>query len=330
MAWRRRAVSPGALLAALLSGCVPNCAFELENQGLINRLRVVGAVAEPAEIPWTLEGDPSPVRLTALAVDPNGGGRAVTATFFYCPPLTEPPRLTRLSDFPPLFGPAEADCPAEGAAPLPRDGALGGVFDVLEVLRRYGKPSAFDGGLPPGTPIPPSGFSLLEGLAAYRVGFEVSAGEERVRGYRTLLPTPGVPNENPVLEGIEIDGVPLTDEPLVSVGTAKAHLLRALPAAGAAQTFVLPDGRSQTETLLYSFHATAGDVQLRALDRPDAGPNTLLDEPRAQWWPPTDDPQRSYTLPAEGVEVHFYAVVRDGRGGVGWITRKVRVVPVAP
>ncbi len=314
-----------ALTAGLFS-CGGNCGQPFSTQSQVTRLRILGVQAEPADIVWPIDQDPRKVTLTALVVDPNGSGRTVDATFRYCRPLTEPPTFRQVSDLPPIIGPAELDCPSETEPTLPFAGAIAATYDALFAVRHYGKPSPVDGGLPEGLPVPPGGVSVLEGLALYRAGFDLVAGEERVRGYKSLRLAVFAPaNQNPGIKEVEIDGERLTDSPLVVVGMGQAHTLRALPAPGSFETYVEEggDGASRTETLTYSFHATHGNVELHATERLDGG--ATIDEPRAEWFPPSDNPLTGFRVPVEGLTVTFYVVVRDERGGTGWTSRKLLV-----
>ncbi len=86
-------------------------------------------------------------------------------------------------------------------------------------------------------------------------------------------------------------------------------------------------GTEARERLLYSFHTTGGSVGLHARE-PETDGGTL-DEPRVNWVPPRDNPLTGFEVPEDGMDVTFYVVVRDDRGGAGWTTRKVRVVPEA-
>jgi hypothetical protein len=73
-----------------------------------------------------------------------------------------------------------------------------------------------------------------------------------------------------------------------------------------------PVQASGSDPLNFSFFATDGDVaSLRSADQ------TATGEPV--------DPSIDYTAPAAPGEVHFWVVVRDGNGGVGWLSRTAQV-----
>lgn len=292
----------------LFSACLNDCPRGFEPQSLVNRLRVLGVQAEPAEILWELDQDPRPVKLTALVVDPQGGGRGVEASFRYCPLLTEPPALRQVSELPPIIGPDELDCPRDSEPQLRPLGPLSARFDALEAVSHYGKPSP---------------------LGLYRVGFELAAGEERVRGYRTLgLSLFAPPNSNPLLTELELDGVRVTDEPLLQVGLGQPHVLQAIPDPASFESYAAPGEEPRTESLRFSFHATFGQLELHGTQTADGG--ATLDESRASWVPPQDDPLTGFKVPEAGMEVTFYVVARDDRGGIGWISRKIRVLRTSP
>ncbi len=71
-------------------------------------------------------------------------------------------------------------------------------------------------------------------------------------------------------------------------------------------------GGGRHEALSFSFFATDGDVSsLRSADETTTG------EPV--------DPSIDYTAPHTTGPLQLWVVVRDGRGGVGWLTRTVQV-----
>jgi hypothetical protein len=71
-------------------------------------------------------------------------------------------------------------------------------------------------------------------------------------------------------------------------------------------------GQARHEALNFSFFATDGDVSsLRSADETTTG------EPV--------DSSIDYTAPHTAGPVQLWVVVRDGRGGVGWLTRTVQV-----
>ena len=69
------------------------------------------------------------------------------------------------------------------------------------------------------------------------------------------------------------------------------------------------------EKLNFSFYATAGEVgQLRSADTTATGQPGLASV--------------DYTVPlAAAAPVRLWLVVRDGRGGVGWLERRFTVAP---
>src|SRR5262249_26020965 len=66
------------------------------------------------------------------------------------------------------------------------------------------------------------------------------------------------------------------------------------------------------EALNFSFFATDGDIaSLRPTDQTSTGEAA--------------DSSIDYTAPSTAARVQLWVVIRDGRGGVGWITRTAQV-----
>jgi hypothetical protein len=139
-----------------------------------------------------------------------------------------------------------------------------------------------------------SGTSLVVGISA-------SSGSEILDGFAEvpLLQPPAAVHENPEMRALLVNGVEL---PADGSGV--------LPAG--TKVRLEPVQASGTDPLNFTFFATDGDVDsLRSADQ------TVTGEPA--------DPSIDYTVPVSPGEVRFWVVVRDGRGGVGWLTRTAQV-----
>lgn len=124
------------------------------------------------------------------------------------------------------------------------------------------------------------------------IGFHATAGAESLHGFAALnvrTSAGGPANRNPSLETVILPD---------TVKAGEKISLRPVPAADAVEA---------GDKLTYSFFATAGDL--------DALRSTDLD-PAVDW-----------TAPAEAGLVRFWIVVRDGRGGTGWLARSLQVLP---
>jgi hypothetical protein len=282
-------------LALLVSACGTD--FELQSE--IRRVRVLAVRAEPAEllVDPALSTMPPPVTFSALAVSPD---RPVTVTYALC-------RATATN-------PYDGSCPGNNSVPLP-EGVLSfqdpNVQAVLnEALQRLNP----GGGNGPPDPNDPRFREALEAGIPFFVGYEATDGsgtpEGTERGIRRLTArAAAAANRNPEVADIVVDGAPLTGP--LPLGTEVSF--QPVLAEGAAEAYETADG-PRTEQIFYSWYATGeGEVQaLRSLEPVDGRPG---------------DPTTDYETPTTPGRVTFYVVARDGRGGVGWLSRTVDVGP---
>jgi hypothetical protein len=118
----------------------------------------------------------------------------------------------------------------------------------------------------------------------------------------------GPSNRNPVLAALLADGAAL---PETGAGSVRAGAtVRLLPVAAEGAAEETGTGR---ERLTFSFYATAGDLD--ALRTFDLGADGVPVDASVDWIAPS----------APG-PVQLWLVVRDGRGGVGWLARTVQVL----
>jgi len=303
---RKSAWACAVLGAAMLWGC-PG---DLEKQSEVVKLRVLAVQAEPAEL-IVDPAQPLPrTTLTALAVEPSGAPIAVEYALCTVQEAVPPP---------------DVDCPGRQGIPLPSTSPTSAVLDL-------GDPRAIalalrlaqDGGVADGGALPPEGIPVLVGFRATAPAHTLpdggppgaDGGEVQVlQGLTTVTARgPGAPpNQNPAIAKL-VMGAAETEIAADGSTTAPASTtqrLKPLPAAGAKEP---ADGG--VEALGYSFFATAGSISdLRSTDTTATGglADTFVD----------------WTAPGTAQRARLWVVVRDGRGGVGWIARSVQVTPPA-
>lgn len=300
--------------AVALAAALAACASDFEKQSLVTRLRVLAVQAEPAEL-LLADGGPLPATtLTALAVEP--GGAPITTRFALC--LFDP-----TSGLPS----ADLDCPGDAGYTLPDAGPTGARLDladpglqakVLPLL--LGADGGTDGGADGGVG------ALLEGGLPVLVGFTAEApaggnadgGPAASPGHAgqylaglatvTLRSAGGRPaNQNPALRALLLDGAEIAADGSTTVAAGRTVTLDPRAADGAKEATA--DG---PEKLNFSFFATAGDLAaLRSADTTATGQPGIT---TVDW-----------TAPVAPGMVRFWVVIRDGRGGVGWLERSVRV-----
>ncbi|GAC1598958.1 MAG: hypothetical protein NVS4B10_09840 [Myxococcales bacterium] len=147
--------------------------------------------------------------------------------------------------------------------------------------------------------MPPGGSAQLDG------------GPQDLRGFASVplrLADPARPiNHNPQLTALLAGGAPIAADGSTRVPASSVLTLLPAPASDAREA--TPSG---PERLTYSFFATDGSLSaLRAADTTATGePGT----PSVEW-----------TAPAHAGNVRFWVVVRDDRGGTGWLIRDLEV-----
>jgi len=279
-------------LLAFVSFAIAGCSNNLPKQSIIDKLRVLAVQSNPAEL---VVADSLPaVTLTALAIEPSGA--AIELQWALCPlPANLPP-------------PASLDCPGSYGIALPQNGNGVARLDLADpsaqpfwdVLYRTAD----------GTPLTDEqrAATLASGTTAV-AGFSARAGGEELDGFAEIpLRGAGAPiNHNPSLTGLLVNGVELPENGSGVLAAGLKVRLQPVPASDAKE-----DTGNGLEALNFSFFATDGDVaSLRSTDQTSTG------EPA--------DSSIDYTAPSTIGSVQLWVVIRDGRGGVGWITRSVQV-----
>jgi hypothetical protein len=294
----RRLLFPCALF---LCGCPEN----LEKQSEIVKLRVLAVQAEPAEL-IVDPAQPLPrATLTALAVEPSDA--PVSVEFALCT-LQDP------------VPPPTIDCPGTQGIPLPPSGPVSATLDLAD-------PQVISLALQLSQGAD-SGASLAQGIPVL-VGFRATApahglpdggppgtggGDLQIlQGLTTLtVRSPGAPpNGNPSIAALQIGEAEISPDGGTAVPASTVQRLTPVPDPGSKE----PAGGA-IESLGYSFFASAGSISsLRSADTTATGQpaDTFVD----------------WTSPADAPLARLWVVVRDGRGGVGWIAGSVQVTPPA-
>lgn len=292
--------------AAIVALACAACATDLEKQSEVVKLRVLAVQADPAELVVSGGRLPPRTTFTALAVEPSGAPTSV--------------RYALCTDQNPTPSPT-LDCPGAQGVDLPRTGETSAVFDLGDPRYLPVLFASTDGGTPD------AGGLLQEGVAVV-IGFEATAPAHTgldggpagadggplqiVRGYTTIVvhDDSRAANRNPDLAALRIGpdgGVDLAADGATAVPANAVERLTPVPA---------PDAKEATplgpEKLGYSFFATEGPLSsLRSTD------TTATGEPA--------DTFVDWTTPALPGRARIWVVVRDGRGGTGWLERDVFV-----
>jgi hypothetical protein len=232
-----------------------------------------------------------------LVLDPTGPLPSTTLTAFAVDPSDAGISMrfalcTRLGDAPP----ADLPCPGEAGLDLPDAGPLAARLDLADP-RIVALASQTDAGV-----VLPS---LAEGIPLI-VGFRATAGAQELDGFASItLRTNehGPANRNPTLTGLLIDDQLAPDAGTLPINTQTTVRLQPLTES--------KDDASKRYG--YSFFATAGELSsLRSTDKTATG----QDAPTWVEWTSPREP-----LP----KVHFWIVLRDGRGGTHWMEHSVQV-----
>ena len=333
-------------LALVVAGFLAaGCDASFDDPAIVLDLRILGMRAEPPEIitpydpddPTAVDlDDLGTVEVCALVADP-GARRGLSYRMTVCPPggggrcaATDGDGEPR-----PLFeleGGAVED-PERADAPVRMCSSIEASADLVLVLSESIRADSL------------VGFGGVAVQVELRVTPEGGGPEEEVVGFKRVRYSPELPagrtaNQNPGLDGVRVARAPAPgvrgedfDLPLGRCGEVEPWpvapgervMMLPLEADGAREEYLVPtfDGGSRryTENLRYQWLATAGDFSRNnsggELD--DVGNAPPLD---TRWTAP-DDPEEI----GEGLDVRFWIVQRDERGGQTWVESCARVVP---
>jgi hypothetical protein len=351
--------APAALAALLLAGAPLAACDELDDPSTVVDLRLLAVAAEPPEVvldPADPAGELPAIQVTPLVADPAGGGRPLTIAVRACANDPRAPSApgagTEASGNYPAGGArssvGSARCPAGDSptsfavlpeAPLgtpivfrPTRAQLAAALEADVFPGHLGRPhGGFDLGLP-----------ITLDLTV-QAGADSAGAVKRVVFWAAPVRPDQRPNRNPVITDVHAfpDRDPVSLDPRGEVAPLPPQQRRVVPVGsklwleprGAeAEPYVTAVIDRQTdqarpqdvpaETLRFSFYATAGKFEPReTLSERGFGvvgsgrvPLEARYEP-----PPAGD------LPAGGLDVEVWIVVRDERGGASWVTRQLRV-----
>jgi|GEM_PF-287641 len=293
------------------------CQDPLDPQSRVIKLRVLAVRADPAELILDKGAGLPHTIFTALAVNPAGD--LPETNFALCKVLGGVPS-------------PDLACPGAAGIDLPDAGPNRALLDfndpnlqayALQLFSSDGGPvdaGALQAQLAQGIPLI-VGFQSTAPAGGFPDGGPpgFDGGPQLLPGFTTitLRSASSQPiNQNPELSAIQllaVDGGTPVDLPESGSFTLRpGQQLRVIPVPAANSKEHLDGGG--VESLGYSFYVTGGDLgSLRSAD------TTATGEPA--------DTSVDWTAPLLPATVQFWVVVRDGRGGIGWLSRKVQVVP---
>ena len=140
---------------------------------------------------------------------------------------------------------------------------------------------------------------------------ESFSNDEEIASKRMPVSLAETPNNNPFIQQILIEKNPLILGTTMSVSAGQSYQIEPVLAYGPEEyIFINSSGEPETriEEPYFAFYSTEG-----SFDRPYSG---YEDNPGVSWTAPKD-PIRS--------EVRLWVVVRDGRGGMGWLEQVLLV-----
>lgn len=266
------------------------CQESMPESSLVEKLRVLAIRAEDPEMTVTLRGgtqtipvfDPPVTSLTALVTDPKGGGRPVTLAWSVC-------TLTGIGE-----DATDFNCDGDNGLPL----ANGSFAPALLAGALLQKGIAFDL-----SPASGYGASLQSGVPVY-LWLRAYAGEQTTAALKRIILSSRSPrNRNPVLTGVDVDGVDITKAGEVSFRAARDYTFTPVWDASSLDAYLDElNGVETTEVPFFSWFATEGDWKDVYTD-PSA--------PSNRWRAPSladGTPKR----------VDMWFVMHDKRGGSDW------------
>jgi hypothetical protein len=302
---RHLSVALGALLCAA-------CVGPEDTPSKVKDLRVLAMRMDPPELMadgcsldlTSLDTLFRPVRLTALIPDPAGNGRELDYTLWACASqgddLCEEDRV-ELARGVTTGGELVVDLsPGPGVARLPN-----GDFLAQKVVEQ----------------------DTYRGLGGVRMPLVlwVRGGGEQVYAQKLMVYScryfPEMKaNEQPRLPGLLVDGQPWEEEVPLELSGPGPFALEAPDFSALEEPYVVPSFELKPVALEekweLAWHTTLGSISPNETGGADYGGG--VERHRVEWTPPQD---------AQAQEVRFWVVVRDGRGGMSWVTRTVKYTP---
>jgi len=167
---------------------------------------------------------------------------------------------------------------------------------------------------------------LLKGFGGVPVMVElqVHRGESADRAikrvvYGNPVPAEKTPNSNPSLDSVAADGKPVAEPWVVSAGQQVKILPQSPPSDKESYLVATYTGgqRQLTEYLDYAFFVSGGQLTNAATG---GEPNPFVTDKRV------DDLSTEWTPGADAARATLWVVVRDDRGGAGWVALTAQVL----
>jgi hypothetical protein len=301
-----------ALLCALplAAGCSDDEEEEFSPASYIDKLRILAVKATP---PDAIPGEQ--VRLESLVVDPLSGARPLSFVWLICDP--DPTGLGSN-----VCASQDTTRGLEGV--LGEDGALpeGVTVRPFGDGAWYQTPRDVFDDVPPDDPLRQYGTQATVLLVAYNGRFpqelqSPDVNKELALKRLRVVARGAKRNKNPVVASVTVNGQPLTDSESPVLEPGSVVKLAAKAKDGSAEDYErpLPDGTtlSVTEKLVFSWFTNSGRLDgltRQAARTPDGGEIDFV--------VPTYDQ-------SVGGYADLYVVLRDPRGGLDWVRRRVRV-----
>ncbi|WP_223641245.1 hypothetical protein [Corallococcus sp. EGB] len=302
-------VTCGLVLALGAVGCVD----PEDSPDRVHDFRVLGLATERPELmapscdftQADLDALREPVTFRALFADPAGGGRSIQYTLWACADVDD----TTCADT------ANRVQLAEGST----------TESELSVTIRPGDTQAQDG-----TPLlvrvrEKDPYLGLGGLRMPLV-LHARAGDEAVYAQKLMVFSCPIvegmtANVNPELPGLRLDDAPWAVDAVPELKGQGPFVITVEDLTGLEEHYVVPGLTSGpvalTEAWKVSWHTTFGEFSETETGGADFGGE--VGRHRTEWEPPEEG--------GSARDVTFWAVVRDGRGGQSWLTRRARWAP---
>ncbi len=311
------AKSIGALALALVGGC----SGDLPPESRVDKLRLLAVRAEPPEV---MPGMPSALD-TLTVLPPAAAAPSLTYLWMACLENSgaSSPNACGVS-VGGNGGPSTFDAPLPDCATAPSSNLC---RIATTPTASYTPSDAASGGQVILTVIvadPTAGGAMQCAIdAAGNGGAPTNPDHCIVALKRLTVGDNPSPNHNPTLDALLFDGVPAASDPIAlpMIGSTTAVTLDTRRTPGSAE--IHSDGT--VEDLLLSWYDTAGTLGTTSTEfRPaDCDDTCMKSDPPA-------DSSSSWTAPdasdaaqfAPSGEIDFWVVVRDDRGGIGWISAR--------
>jgi len=300
------------VLAATL--CVAGCVGPLDVASRVQDLRVLGSSLEKPELmaracgpltPQTLAIYSAEVTYKALIADPQGNGRTLHYQLYGCTSLTDRT----------CSNPGESVLLAEG------DTTAGEIS--LQI--RPGQARREDG-----TPLVQAvqQASDVKGLGGIRMPLvlHLVGGTEEIYAQKLMVfNCPYFPdmkaNQNPVLPGITLNDTLLNSDDFPTVQGPGPYVFKAVDFSDQEESYVVPSYDLQRVELKESWIISwFTDLGLFGADK-TGGTTAAVESPSTNTWYPTQ------AAAVGEKDVTFWFVIRDGRGGTSWLTRRLHHYP---